>query len=252
MEESDLDKQKQIQNRIRENLEAIMKESQKPSLVSPMDEDPLSTEKAEHPNARPLDLHREKKSFEREAKKVLDKAMKFYVDHKYIGKDEYLEYKKGFDALALSNIMFSMRFTQHALIKIMEDIDMGNTHPRTFEALSTLNGQLMSVIKHYAAFMATIETNMRQTQQDLVIAEHKQEEARTEDAEATVVVDQPMRVRGTKALIQGLKKDASMGEAPEVPPALVDPSNRPINPFENLEEKKDENEKGSIDASEYF
>lgn len=258
-DKTDLERQRELQNQVRQNLEAILRSSDHHDApvthgsVMNIDVpvDPFSAEKAEHPHAKPMDFHKEKKALEREARRTVAAAMKFYVDSKLIGKDEYLEAKKNIDSMTLSNLLFSMKFTQQALIKIMEDIDMGNTHPRTFEALATLNGQLMSIVKTTAAFNVTMENSMRQAQLDLAMKEHRENQPVVEDADAVVIPDQPTRVRGTKGLIQGIKKELDVAPPLETRPALTDPGNRPENPFDDGTEKKEDSD-DIIDASEYF
>jgi hypothetical protein len=257
---NDLERQRELQNQVRQNLEAILKNSNSDNAplaqgnVMNIDVpvDPFSTEKAEHPHAKPMDFHREKKALEKEARKTVASAMKFYVDSKLIGKEEYLEAKKNIDAMTLSNLLFSMKFTQQALIKIMEDIDMGNTHPRTFEALATLNGQLMSIVKTTAAFNVTMENAMRQAQLDLAMKDHRENQPVIEDADAEVMPGEPTRVRGTKALMQGIKKEIDLTPPENTRPELTDPGTRPVNPFDDGTEKKEDEGDDIIDATEYF
>lgn len=247
-------KQKDVQEKIKANLEAIMgnmgvsstphnatnNNPTKPTVrqtgptIDPDGPD-ASLDKIDHPDSRPMNIHAERDLLEKEAKKTLNSVMKFYVDQKYIKKNDYVMAKKRIDEMALSSIMFSLKFTQLAMIKLLEDIDMGNTHPRNFEALATLNNQMMSTIKHQAAYMVTIEEGYKKAQYDNTMVEEMRK-MQIEEASATIdKLDAPVKVRGTRGLMETIQAkliedEATSDKSIDKAPRLTDPNYRPINP----------------------
>lgn len=268
------DKQKDVQEKIKANLEAIMNNMGVPNTPKPsnpnnvavkqakpanqnsgldLDGDPDGTlDKIDHPNSEPMNIHAERIQLEKEAKKVLNSVMKFYVDQKYIKKNDYVIAKKKIDEMALSSIMFSLKFTQLAMIKLLEDIDMGNTHPRNFEALATLNNQLMSTIKHQAAYMVTLEEGYKKQQHDNTMVE---EMRKIQPEEETIdKLDGPVKVRGTKNLMETIQtkliEDAKYEDKKEEKPRLTDPGVRPANPLEDIAPK--DKDKSGDENGDYF
>lgn len=266
--------QKQLQDSIRKNLENILendmppvndlqsKDAGKPAISS--DEDGLGA-KLDHPYAQPTDFHKVKDEALAESRKTLKALIDFYK----VGKsNEYaVKYKRRVDEMSLSNIMFAMKAMQQSIIKLMEDIDMGNTHPRNFEALATLNGQLMNLIKHQAAYMVTMEEGYKKIKNDQaqMDAESGAEDTKAEDVTG-FDPNNTFKSRGTKLLMQNLKKttDAKTEEAhedgkvEEAQPRLTDARNRPDSAMkpvdgENNGEEKNKPEGGIYgDLDEHF
>ena len=46
-----------------------------------------------------------------------------------------IKQKSVVDKITVSNLLFQMKTAEHAIIKLLEEIDNGNLHPRTFEVL---------------------------------------------------------------------------------------------------------------------
>lgn len=282
------EEQKNLQDKIRQNLENILNNSgldkNKDKFTTPgaqaykaasqsMDPDGDGGNlpgRVAHPNTAPaMDFHKARAQFEKEARKTIKAVIGFYCDQKIIKKDEYLQWKRHSDEMTLSAIMSCLEFTQWAIIKMLEEIDMGNMHPRNFEVLSTLNNQLMSAVKSQAAFMITLEEGYKKIQYDHnVIETQKQQQLLPKDPDPQTMepIDGPIKARGTKGLMQTIRQDienvpaeevkeeaeitpevaaeneaadAAMNEAEEIPrekteekkPRLTDPRVRPENPI---------------------
>jgi hypothetical protein len=54
-----------------------------------------------------------------------------------------------------------MRTAEHAIKKLLEEIDNGSTGPRSFEVLASLQKSKMEIVKHLASFMVTMENNYK-------------------------------------------------------------------------------------------
>lgn len=257
---ADNEKKKDLQEKIKANLESIMNNMDVSSVPQNQKKNPPVGEfdapngemqRIDHPHSEPMNIHAEKTNMEKEARKVLGSVMKFYVDQKYIKKNEYFAAKKKIDEMALSSIMFSLKFTQLAMIKLLEDIDMGNTHPRNFEAFAQLNNQLMSVVKHQAAYMVTLEEGYKKVRNDQFTIDQEREKE-PEKEETITKLDGPVKARGTRGLMQTIQmritEDAKIveeGDA-EQKPRLTDPHSRPHNPMAKPESEDDKKKKEDL------
>ena len=206
-------------------------------VVNGDEQDPLA--KVQHPNTRSMDFYGVRDEVEGESKKLLKSVIDFYLDAKMIKKNEYVKYKKAVDEMTLSNIMFSLKTTQHAIIKLMEEIDMGNLHPRIFEVLAQLQTQMMVVVKHQAAYMITVEEGYKKVKEDNDRIEYQKTLDKGDgDGEMKKIGDgEALKIRGTKGLMLSIKskiEDAKVeGETrnDESKVRLTDPHNRPENPM---------------------
>jgi len=239
---------KSLQDEIRSNLESILKTTNPGSDVALSEDGAAISAKLSHPGTRSMDFYGVKDELEKEAKKILKSVMEFYVDRKIINKDEYIRAKKQVDEMSLSNILFSLKTCQHAIIKLLEEIDMGSMHPRNFEVLAALNAQLMSVVKHQAAFMVTLEEGYKKVKHD---HDQIEKENKTEDGTTTLTGADgetiiPLKVRGTKQLMEGLQSNLKQTkeEAKTNEVRLTDPKVRPDNVVPPTENEKKENTEG--------
>lgn len=234
--------------------EAAMKD--KP-IANDSDQDPLA--KVQHPNTKSMDFYKVKEDAELESKKLLNTVIDFYLDAKIIKKNEYVKYKKAVDSMSLSNILFSLKTTEHAIIKLMEEIDMGNIHPRIFEVLAQLQNQLMSTVKMQAAFAITLETGYKNIKDDHDRIEYQKtldKGTPGDDDIKTIGEGDSLKVRGTKGLMLSIKskiKDEEDGTVPETKQRLTDPHNRPANPMSATDgtDKFEEEEGFEIDEDNF-
>jgi len=265
--------EKDLQEEIRQNLESLLGDdplvganapataSNAAQPVANIDSGSDLGEKLEHPHAQPMDFHKQKKAAMTDAKRTLKSLMDFYLGQKIIQKNEYIKYKKRVDEMSLANMMFAIETAQHAIIKLLEEIDMGNTHPRNFEAITSLNGQMMNMIKHQQALFVTMEEGYKKVKHD---HEAIEAEDRTEDvkAEDVTVLDGSFKTRGTKMLMANLQKTIKANkeekgdEDVDEVPRLTDVRNRPANTVPNAPNKRTSTDDGSDeiygDLDEHF
>lgn len=262
--------EKEIQEEIANNLKSLLGDDPilKPQAPAPpqpkgstpvqIDGDGIDNGMLTHPNAQPMNLHEAKDEAQRDAKKTLKSLIDFYLGAKMIKKNDYAKFKQRIDEMSLSNMMFAIKTAQLAVIKLLEEIDMGNTHPRNFEALVSLNGQMMNMIKHQQALFVTMEEGYKKIKQDQIQLES---EDRTEDvpSEDVTILDGSFKSRGTKMLMQNLRKTIETGvengQAPiEHAPRLTDAHNRPENKVRTnqTEKKADPNDEIYGDLDEHF
>lgn len=120
------------------------------------------------PDIPPIKQHRElnvdgvKTEVEIEARAILDSLSKFYNDMENISEDSYIKHKQKIDAMSISTMAFQIRTAQHAIAKLIEEIDSGRVEPRLFEVLAQLQNQIMQMPKNFSAYMTQMEKNYKQ------------------------------------------------------------------------------------------
>ena len=218
------DIKKEAQENIRASLEAMLLGDEKSDIAKASDIVDGEVAKLQHPDNKTMDFYAVKEETESTAKKVLASVMTFYLTKKMIKKDDYVRFKSSIDEMNMSNLQFSLRTTQHAIIKMLQEIDMGNTHPRIFEVLATLNGQLANAVKHMASYMLTLEEGYKKIRDDKQSIERDnnmsgEEEIDTDTIEQiqTPETDLPSKVRGTKGLMQCIQDNKAARMAVDVP-----------------------------------
>lgn len=159
--------EKVIQEKIKENLDSIIMEEALDSLTVDVQDLPrLKTTEL-------MNFTEEKLTSLTDARDLLDKVAEFYVDPSSHGNPELLDLKKKVDATNISAMMFQMKSAQHAIIKLLEEIEMGNMHPRLFEVLAQLQSQIMQMPKDYQQYLEKMETNYKKVNTELEEKRHQ-------------------------------------------------------------------------------
>jgi hypothetical protein len=136
---------------------------------------------------------------------IVDSIAEFYLDRSIIQEIPYVQQKNVVDKITVSNLLFQMKTAEHAITKLLEEIDNGNLHPRTFEVLSSLQRSKMEIVKHLAQFMVIMENNYKSLKEDYRI---KKSEEPLSITEGEVIDDQPKdsyQMRGSKQLVEALR-----------------------------------------------
>ena len=146
-----------------------------------------------------------------EAKGLLDSIVKFYLDQNFIEKVDYVEYKKKIDSMNLASMMLQLKTAQHAITKLLEEIDLGNANPRMFEVLAQLQSQIMQMPKDYQNYVDKMEEGYKRIQLQIEKKSDSssfQLESTDENEASFSQVQNPssgIKVRGTKGLMEGLR-----------------------------------------------
>ena len=136
---------------------------------------------------------------------IVDSIAEFYLDRGIIQEIPYIQQKNVVDKITVSNLLFQMKTAEHAITKLLEEIDNGNLHPRTFEVLSSLQRSKMEIVKHLAQFMVIMENNYKSLKEDYRV---KKAEEPLSLEEGEVVDEQPKdkyQMRGGKQLVEALR-----------------------------------------------
>lgn len=212
--------EKQIQEKIKESLDAIINDDSL-SMDSVTAEDLPQLKSTEI-----MDFSDAKQTIGTESKALLDKMVDFYLDASLIGEDDHITYRKKIDAMNISSMMLQLKTAQHAIIKLLEEIDMGNIHPRLFEVLAQLQSQIMQMPKDYQNYMEKMEDSYKRLKIDMeqkalsggiVMVENG--EPRNE---AQQNIGDGIKVRGNKGLMENLRdilgseiEDVTVVDVPE-------------------------------------
>jgi len=157
-----------------------------------------------------LNYHDVKEIVDNEATEIVLSIAEFYLNPEIIEKVNYVKQKTKVDKITVSSLLFQMKTAEHAIIKLLGEIDDGNLHPRTFEVLASLQRSKMEIVKHMAQFMLVMENAYKSFHEDYRI---KKSENRIDDSEEIEEVER-FKTRGSKALIKALTelKDDEMSE----------------------------------------
>lgn len=148
----------------------------------------------------PLDYNNVKITCEDAADEIVTAVASFYLDERIIENIPYVKQKTAVDHITVSNLLFQMKTAEHAIIKLLEEIDGGNLHPRTFEVLSSLQRSKMEIVKHLAQFMIIMENNYKNLKVD-----YDTKAATTQDIDSEEVSN-PMQTRGTRGMLEALRQ----------------------------------------------
>jgi len=196
-----------VQEKIKESLDSILNDED-------LDFDAVKAE--ELPRLKTTDLmdfSTAQQTTGSDAKSLLDSIVKFYLDENFIDKVDYVEYKKKIDSMNLASMMLQLKTAQHAITKLLEEIDLGNANPRMFEVLAQLQSQIMQMPKDYQNYVDKMEEGYKKIQHQIEkksdVGSFTLEPSNdTEDsfsANPNGVGGNGIKVRGTKGLMEGLR-----------------------------------------------
>ena len=149
---------------------------------------------------KPLNYDALQKETDTKAEDIVESVIMLYLPKEFIREHEYVRQKMSVDMLTVSNLIFQMKTSEHAIKKLLEEIDMGNIHARSFEVLASLQKSKMDIVKHLAQFMVVMENNYKNLKFDY-------ENAKAEKAQPVVEIEQEAssnlsKFRGTKSLVE--------------------------------------------------
>lgn len=214
------DEQMKHLKKVSEDLESMILGSDLPSM--------REAQKSDLPALsaiKPLDYDEIKHDADNRAEQIVESAVLLYLPKEFVFEHDYVTQKMGVDKMTVSNLIFQMKTAEHAIKKLLEDIDSGNMQARAFEVLASLQKSKMEIVKHLAQFMVILETNYKNLKIDYEssAAEH----THAQDEEAEEIRQETTRFRGTKGLmsqLQGYIMEAKNGGMSE-------------NNFEDVDEK---------------
>lgn len=160
-----------------------------------------------------MDFSTAKSEVGTDARMLMGSIVDFYLKENLIEKSDYVLYKQKIDAMNISSMMLQLRTAQHAITKLLEEIDLGNANPRMFEVLAQLQSQIMQMPKDYQAYMNKMEESyvrLRTEGERKAYSGGVQVEYDSQNKSANLDSPTPqhtegIKVRGTKGLMEGLR-----------------------------------------------
>lgn len=151
----------------------------------------------------PMNYEEVKRQADEKASDIVEAVMLMYLPAEFVQSQDYIFQKMEVDKLTLSNLLLQMKTAEHAIIKLLEEIDNGSTGARSFEVLASLQKSKMEIVKHLAAFMVQMETNYKSLKFDYYSNNvEKKGELPSHPAQMEEIEDETSRkFRGTKNLM---------------------------------------------------
>jgi len=144
-----------VEEKIKESLDSILQDEN-------LDFDAVTTE--DLPRLKSTELMNFSEATQTtgsDAKAILDSIAKFYLDENFLDQTNYVDYKKKIDSMNLASMMLQLKTAQHAITKLLEEIDLGNANPRMFEVLAQLQSQIMQMPKDYQGYVQKMEESYK-------------------------------------------------------------------------------------------
>jgi hypothetical protein len=110
----------------------------------------------------PYDFEEMSNQFTVKAREITDSLFKNFVDIGLFEKNDYARHKKELDTINISNLFFQLKTIKITIIKVMEEITSGNTHPRLIEVMGQLQDKMASITKMQANYVLFLEDTYRQ------------------------------------------------------------------------------------------
>lgn len=193
-----LSKEQELQ--LKDKLDGILLADEMLSGLSTPDIPPIKP-------VRLMNIDGVKSEVESEARAILESLSKFYNDMENLPSDSYIRHKQKIDALSISTMAFQIRTAQHAITKLIEEIDSGRMEPRLFEVLAQLQNQIMQMPKNFSSYMGQMEKNYKQLKQE---SEDIKKQENIQFDENGNLMQTPenieaLKVRGTKSLMENMQ-----------------------------------------------
>jgi len=193
-----------VEEKIKESLDSILQDENLDFDAVKPDELPrLKTTEL-------MDFSDAKQTTGSDAKSLLTSVVDFYLDENLIGQTTYVDHKQKIDSMNLASMMLQLKTAQHAITKLLEEIDLGNANPRMFEVLAQLQSQIMQMPKDYQSYVDKMEDNYKKIQGQLE-DKSKSSSFQLESTESDGSVynapsgTEGIKVRGTKGIMEGLR-----------------------------------------------
>jgi hypothetical protein len=109
----------------------------------------------------PYDFEEMSNKFTIKAREITDSLFKNFVDIGVFEENDYARHKKELDTINISNLFFQLKTIKITIIKVMEEITSGNTHPRLIETMGSLQDKMANITKMQANYVLFLEDTYR-------------------------------------------------------------------------------------------
>ena len=166
----------------------------------------------------PYDFEEMSNQFTDKAKSITDSLFKNFVDIGIFEKNDYARHKKELDTINISNLFFQLKTLKITIIKVMEEIASGNTHPRLLEVMGQLQDKMAGITKTQANYILFLEDTYRKLNSEAPAnPDSTQVESSSSEGKFFVSV-------GTKNVIESLPESDISDDIEDN--SLIDPRNK--------------------------
>jgi uncharacterized Zn finger protein len=166
----------------------------------------------------PYDFEEMSNQFTKKAREITDSLFKNFVDIGIFEENDYAKHKKELDTINISNLFFQLKTIKITIMKVMEEITSGNTHPRLIEVMGQLQDKMASITKMQANYMIFLEETYQKLNSD------KPQNLDSENVESSPEEGQFFITIGTKNMTKKLpEKDTASKKNDKVAGDLIDP-----------------------------
>jgi hypothetical protein len=158
----DKEKRRHLRDEISAMLNSIGEDNQTGFIV---DDEIAEATKADHP----YDFEEMSTQFTKKAREITDSLFKNFVDLGIFEKNDYAKHKKELDTINISNLFFQLKTLKITIMKVMEEIASGNTHPRLLEVMGQLQDKMASITKTQANYILFLEDTYRTLNREVPI-----------------------------------------------------------------------------------
>lgn len=168
----------------------------------------------------PYDFEDMSNQFTVKAREITDSLFKNFVDIGVFEKNDYARHKKELDTINISNLFFQLKTIKITIIKVMEEITSGNTHPRLIEVMGQLQDKMASITKMQANYILFLEDTYRQ------LNSSPPTNSDSETVNSSSNEGQFFITVGTKNLINNLPEEPKTSDIKVPTGTLLDPSKK--------------------------
>lgn len=166
----------------------------------------------------PYDFEEMSNQFTKKAREITDSLFKNFVDIGLFEENDYAKHKKELDTINISNLFFQLKTIKITIMKVMEEITSGNTHPRLIEVMGQLQDKMASITKMQANYMIFLEETYQKLNND------KPQNLDSENVDSSPEEGQFFITIGTKNMTKKLpEKSESSKSTDRVSGDLIDP-----------------------------
>ncbi len=168
----------------------------------------------------PYDFEEMSNQFTLKAREITDSLFKNFVDLGIFEKNDYARHKKELDTINISNLFFQLKTLKITIIKVMEQIASGNTHPRLIEVMGQLQDKMAAITKTQANYIIFLEETYQKLNRDVPVnADSEKVGSSKDEGQFFITVGTKNMTKNLPAISVDPTKEKKTG-------SLIDPSKK--------------------------
>jgi len=163
-----MSKDKDIKDELKNSLSDLVSNS-----LASEDSDFPSIDEA--PQIAPFDFSDVSAKSKSKAQKTVLSCLKLYFDEKLINKNEFLQAKAAIATSTLTTLFKQLKMAEHMMEKLINDIDSGNMHSRTFEVASGVQHTIIDLLKNTQLHVISMNEDMKRMKSEIPLSEQERD-----------------------------------------------------------------------------